>query len=178
MSIIKNAQASVENALFPGYGAIVAGVKIASVTAKSASAISKIRGASFYEGGHTGNSVLIPDQHGGLVGGVHKNEWVAPEWMTSNPQYGGVINWLEGIRQRGFKDGGFTTLETNPAAIGANNVPSPILNTDRLEGMMSEVRDSNRQVADAVRAKEFRVMSGQIVDALSEESRLDRNSSF
>jgi hypothetical protein len=98
--------------------------------------------------------------------------------MNRDPQYGSVISWLEGVRQRGYKDGGFTTLDTSPSALAANNVPSPILNTDRLEQMMMEVRDSNRQVAQAVQSKQFSIMSGQIVDALNEEARLDRNSRF
>lgn len=178
MAIIKNAEANPQNILFPGAANIIAGIKIAGVTAKSVTALSKIRGTSFYSGGYTGNQVLVPDQHGGIVGGVHKNEWVAPEWMNRDPQYGSVISWLEGVRQRGYKDGGFTTLDTSPSALAANNVPSPILNTDRLEQMMMEVRDSNRQVAQAVQSKQFSIMSGQIVDALNEEARLDRNSRF
>jgi hypothetical protein len=176
-AIIKHAQDNASNILFPGAGNLIAGIKIAAVTAKSVSSISKVRNQSFYGGGYTGASVIIPDQHGGIVGGVHKDEWVAPAWMTKDDRYGGIINWLEGVRQRGYKDGGFAGIETSAAASAAS-APSPILNTQRLESMMVEVRDSNMEVARAIKAKQFNVTSGQVVDALNEENRLDRNSSF
>jgi hypothetical protein len=177
MAIIKNAQSNPSNILFPGAGDIIAGVKIAGVVAKSAVALSRIRSTSFYDGGPTGNKVLIPDAHGGIVGGVHKNEWVAPEWQTKHPVYGPVIGWLENMRQNGFVDGGFVGTETSPAAAAAGQ-GSPLLNTKVLEDMMREVRDSNREIARSIRDKQFSVASGQIIDAIDEETRLNSKSAF
>lgn len=63
----------------------------------------------FVDGGFTGQNTIYDDAHGGVTGVVHKNEWVAPEWMTTNPATANYINMLEGIRQNGFADGGFTS---------------------------------------------------------------------
>ena len=63
----------------------------------------------FVDGGFTGQNTFYDDAYGGVTGVVHKNEWVAPEWMTSNPATANYINMLEGIRQNGFADGGFTS---------------------------------------------------------------------
>lgn len=175
MAIIKNAQANPANILFPGAGNIIQALKIGGVLAKSTSAISKINRTSFYAGGHTGNQVLMPDSHGGIVGGVHKNEWVAPAWQVKDPVAGPVIQWLEGMRRNGYVDGGFVGANSPAAAVA--RTPT-LLDTKQLEKMMQEVRDSNMMVAKAVTEKQFSVMSGQLVDALDEEDRLNRKARF
>lgn len=175
MAIIKNAQANPANILFPGAGNIIQALKIGGVLAKSTSAISKINRTSFYAGGHTGNQVLMPDSHGGIVGGVHKNEWVAPAWQVKDPVAGPVIQWLEGMRRNGYVDGGFVGANSPAAAVA--RTPT-LLDTKQLEKMMQEVRDSNMMVAKAVQEKQFSVMSGQLVDALDEEDRLNRKARF
>jgi hypothetical protein len=177
MAITKNAQANPSNILFPGSGDLIAGLKIASVLARSTSSLAKIRGTSFYSGGYTGTGVIVPDQHGGIVGGVHKDEWVAPAWMAKDSPYSGIISWLEGVRQNGYKDGGFVDVDTSSIA-SSTTTPSPILNTQQLEAMMMKVVQSNLAVESAIMAKQFSVPSGQIVDALEEEARLSNNSSF
>ena len=52
-----------------------------------------------------------------VAGVVHKNERVAPAWMTS--QFSGVFKSLENIRTRGFQEWGFTT--DNSRHIEQNN---------------------------------------------------------
>ena len=52
-----------------------------------------------------------------VAGIVHKNERVAPAWMTS--QFAGVFKSLENIRTRGFQEWGFTT--DNSRHIEQNN---------------------------------------------------------
>lgn len=177
MAIIKNAEANPANIFFPGAGKIISAVKIANILAQSGRSLSKIRGTSFYDGGFTGNKVLVPDAHGGIVGGVHKNEWVAPAWQTKHPEYGPIINWLDTVRQRGYKDGGFVNVDTTTTAPNAGQ-SSALIDTSNLEQMMSEVRDSNREIAMTIKKKQFSVMSGQIVDALDEESRLNAKAAF
>jgi hypothetical protein len=44
-----------------------------------------------------------------VAGVVHKNEYVVPEKITSNPAYSGVIGLLEVARVRGYESGGFVT---------------------------------------------------------------------
>jgi hypothetical protein len=175
MAIIKNAQANPANILFPGAGNLIAGLKIAGVTARSTAAINRISRASFYRGGFTGTNVIMPDQHGGIVGGVHKNEWVAPEWQVKDPRYAPVISWLEKARQNGYVEGGFVG-QTSPAAAAATT--PALLDTKRLESLFEDLLDSNSQVVRAIEKKQFAVMSGQIVDALDEEARLDRKAAF
>jgi hypothetical protein len=50
--------------------------------------------ASFDVGGYTRTG------SGGkrIAGVVHENEWVAPDWMTSDPRYGSIIAQLESVR--------------------------------------------------------------------------------
>ncbi|MFA5296624.1 MAG: phage tail tape measure protein [Lutibacter sp.] len=72
---------------------------------------------SHFDGGYTGDEVIYPDEHGGIVGGVHKNEWVGPAIMTQNPKYAANFAYLEAERQRlkrGYFDGG--TVTENKAA--------------------------------------------------------------
>jgi len=45
------------------------------------------------------------------VGIVHASEWVAPKWMRESPTWGPVINRLEGVRRRGYADGGYVDLD-------------------------------------------------------------------
>lgn len=155
----------------------IAIAQTAAATARTGSALGKIRSASFYSGGYTGNQVLLPDAYGGIVGGVHKNEWVAPEWMTTDQKYAPIIGWLESMRQNGYRDGGFAGVESGAAA-AVNNATPGMLNSQRIEELMENVRDTNMEVVKAINKKQFSVVSGQIVDVLAEEARLDRNSSF
>ncbi len=92
--------------LGPIGGAVAAGVIAAIGLAEIALVASK----KYARGGYTGASSARADSTGKRPAGiVHENEWVAPEWMNSHPFYGTVINQLEGVRSRGFADGGFTS---------------------------------------------------------------------
>jgi hypothetical protein len=175
MAIIKNAEANPQNILFPAAGKIISGIKIAAVSAKSLAALNKIRGTSFYSGGHTGDKVIMPDAYGGIVGAVHKNEWVAPDWMTGHPVYGQTIGWLEAMRQRGFKDGGFTTINTTPTLPVSNTLGTA---PDESRELMMMFLKGNDQLIKAIQRKRFEVTTGQIRDGLQEEDELDRNSGF
>lgn len=178
MAIVKNAQANPSNILFPGSGNLIAGLKIAAVTTKSALAVNKIRNQNFYDGGYTGSTPFIKDTKGrDIVGGVHAGEWVAPRWQVEHPVAGQVINWLDTMRQRGFQEGGFT---------GQTNIPVPQATTTTLSGTdnkelkmtMKLLLKSNMEMADAIKRKQFSVPVAQVADALDEEYRLRDKSSF
>lgn len=156
-------------------GQIFAVIQTAAAAARTSTALSKINSTSFYRGGHTGDKVIMPDAYGGIVGAVHKNEWVAPDWMTGHPVYGQTIGWLEAMRQRGFKDGGFTTINTTPTLPVSN-----ILGTapDESRELMMMFLKGNDQLIKAIQRKRFEVTTGQIRDGLQEEDELDRNSGF
>lgn len=176
MAILKNAEANPGNILFPGLGAIISGFKIAGTVAKSTAAIATIRKQGFYGGGHTGNRILFRDnQNRGVVGAVHANEWVGPDWMVSSPTYGPIIQSLEAARQRGFSAGGFTTAVPSiaPAASAAASGP----NADFQDMVMQMLREQ-RATREVIAAKKFTVQTGQIRDALDEDYRAERKSNF
>lgn len=157
------------------FGQVVAAIQTAAAAARTSSALSEINSTSFYAGGHTGDKVILPDAHGGIVGAVHKNEWVAPDWMTGHPVYGQTIGWLEAMRKRGFKDGGFTTVNTTPTVPVSNTLGTA---PDESRELMMMFLKSNDQLIKTIERKRFEVTTGQIRDGLQEEEELDRNSGF
>jgi hypothetical protein len=134
-SIWETANASPTNILFPGSGNVIAGIKTALAVGRSALAVSKISRQQFYHGGYTGDDgvdIIMGDPNP-VAGVVHSNEWVAPKWMVSHPTYHSVINQLEGVRQRGFAQGGFTTtpvnnISTNLDLMGTENKLDQLIN--------------------------------------------------
>lgn len=109
-AIWKYANEHPSNLLFPGSGNLIAAVKTALAVGRAAVAVGKINQQQFAKGGFTGRGKFGKDDTGHDVAGVvHADEWVAPKWMVSHPAYNSVINQLEGIRVRGFAEGGFTT---------------------------------------------------------------------
>lgn len=177
MSIIKNAEANPGNILFPGLAKILQGVKIASVLGKSALALSKVRKQSFYHGGPTGDKAIYHDKHGPVVGAVHANEWVAPEWMTKNPVSSPIIGWLESMRQRGFSEGGFTTVST-PTPTSTNVPISSDPTGTQFKQAFDQLVESNRLLVMEIRRKQFSVTATQVREAIDEDVRLDELSSF
>ena len=160
-------------------GQILAVVQAAIAGVRTARAVKKITGVGFYEGGFTGNRGLFNDKQGRpVVGGVHANEWVAPEWMTTSPEYAPVIQGLENARTRGYNEGGFASDSTTPPA--GISAPTPTSN-DNLEALLrveQSIKESNNQVVAAIRTKQFAVMSGQIVDAIEDEQQLEADGTF
>ncbi len=80
------------------YG-IAAALGIAALVAAMA-AFGGFRTGGFTDQGHSSE----------VKGVVHANEWVAPDWMVSDPHYGPQIAGLEAARQGipGFSGGGFS----------------------------------------------------------------------
>ena len=114
----------------------------------------------FFKGGPTGDKVLFPDEYGGAVGVVHKNEWVAPEYMTKDPRYANVISWLENerVRNNGYASGGSASTPGTAANIipGApegsvmNELLSAVslLNSLLQSGIKAETNIGYKQVKD------------------------------
>lgn len=173
VSIIKNAESNPGNILFPAAGAIIAGIKIAGVVAKSGIAVNRIRKQGFYDGGFTGSEGLFNDDNGRkVVGAVHENEWVAPQWMTSHPKSAPIIGMLEQMRTKGFVEGGFTTPTTSSSAEGSAQ------DFSFLQKTIGNLADSQMQMVTAIQGKQFQVTTGQLRSALEEDYLLDEKTSF
>ncbi len=108
-------------ATFGAAGAIRAALAIA----RAAFSVSRVVSQEFSGGGFTGPGG-DKDHTGHRVAGiVHENEWVSPAWMTRHPVFSQVIHQLEGVRTRGFADGGFTTTPVfTPSLTNTNNLES------------------------------------------------------
>lgn len=103
---ITNIFATVPKADWGAATFILAGISAATTAAQ----IALIATQKFAKGGYTGKGDGQRDETGFKVAGVvHQDEWVAPKWMVESPRYGGMINELENVRQKGFADGGFTS---------------------------------------------------------------------
>lgn len=112
---ITNIWASVPKADWGVATGILTGISAATTAAQ----IALIASQKFAKGGFTGNGNGQRDETGFKVAGVvHQDEWVAPKWMVESPKYGGMINELESVRQKGFADGGFTS---KPDFVGMND---------------------------------------------------------
>lgn len=122
---------------FPGPVGIALGAAAATAAGikglKQVQAISKTKlekAPKFFKGGPTGDKVLFPDEYGGAVGVVHKNEWVAPEYMTKDPRYANVIGWLENerVRNNGYASGGRASAPGTAADVIAGASEGGIMN--------------------------------------------------
>lgn len=101
-------------ALTPGGQAIATPLAIRSGI-RTAIAVAKIAATKFAFGGYTGRGYGMPDETGFRPAGiVHENEYVAPAWMTRNPDTAPVIAWLESRRLRKYADGGLVSAPTTP----------------------------------------------------------------
>ena len=104
-------------------GQVIAILKVAGVVLRSQNAIAQINSQKFASGGFTGRGYGVPDQTGYKPAGiVHEGEYVAPKWMVEHPQYAPVIASLEGVRRRGYADGGLVGVDTTPSL---SAVPTP-----------------------------------------------------
>ena len=178
-SIWRTANANPSNILFPGSGSLIAGAKSVSAGLRTAAAVKKINSTSFYYGGPTGNKSLFKDNQGrDIVGGVHKNEWVAPEWMTSHPEYAPLISNLENARKRGFSEGGFATSDTNFGSNISGSIQTAGPSSNMMQNISKDIIASNQAMVIALEQKQFQVPATQVEDALNEISELQSEASF
>lgn len=106
---------AVLSALKSGFplGLIMAGV-YAALGAAQIATISKQK--TYAKGGYTGDGGKYEP-----AGIVHKGEYVVPQNVMRNPQAQGMIETLEGMRLRGYADGGMVTAAT-PNVANTQNV--------------------------------------------------------
>lgn len=94
----------------------------------------------FKVGGYTGG--VNKNKAAGIV---HENEWVANKELVDHPVYGSIIGYLEGVRRRGFADGGFTSTPTTSIVNTVNNVSATGdvfgMITAELRGLREDVRN-------------------------------------
>ena len=100
-------------------------VGIISAIKSATSTTEKLDVPSFYFGGPSGDKAIYNDQYGKVVGVVHDKEWIAPKFMTENPRYAPVIQWLEKERKKElgqfFEGGHSTDKETELVTIDSEN---------------------------------------------------------
>jgi hypothetical protein len=163
--------------LGPILGPIVGAARTAAAGIRTGLAISKLKGTGFFGGGYTGNVGFFNDNQGRkVVGAVHANEWVSPEWMTSHPQYAPIINSLEQVRKRGYVEGGFATDSTTPSPAIAAQVGQG--GGDSFGRAIEVFERSSEAMVKAIKMKQFYITSGQVADAIDDEAVLDADSSF
>ena len=162
--------------LGPILGPIVGAARTTAAALRTGLALSKMKGTGFFGGGHTGDNGLFNDNQGRkVVGAVHANEWVSPQWMTTHPDYAPIINSLETVRKRGYVEGGFATDSTTPAPGISANVGQGGSDFGNIE---QSIKTSMEQMVKAITRKQFYVTSGQIADAINDEAVLDADSEF
>jgi TP901 family phage tail tape measure protein len=94
--------------------------------------------------GYVSSSTLFTNSASGrpFEAGEKGREWIAPNWMVTDPRFSGIINTLEIARKekRSFASGGFNSNNSNASS------PAPIFNgdngssrLDRLEAMMERM---------------------------------------
>lgn len=101
--------------------------------------VAAIDGIHFARGGYTGTGGTYD-----VAGAVHKNEYVVPSKVYSNPDSTGHIRALENMRT-GFADGGFTTNSmTNPINMNQSVADAyknmPPINVSWKEGLLVDSR--------------------------------------
>ena len=109
----------------PGLAAGYVGLAIAQGLAN----VAKINGIQFAEGGWTG-----PGEKYKPVGIVHADEYVVPKSVNNHPLAQSHIAALEGMRLRGYADGGYTTSSISAPinqqmeiANMIKNMPAPVV---------------------------------------------------
>lgn len=107
---------------------------VALAIAQGLANVAAINGVQFYDGGYTGDGGKYEP-----AGIVHKGEYVAPQDVVRSAAARPHINALEGMRLRGYADGGFVanqnTASAQQALITANvikNMPQPVLGVEEV----------------------------------------------
>jgi hypothetical protein len=111
---------------------------------------------TFFSGGFTGNNAIGYDKDGAIVGGVHKNEWVAPEIMTSNPVYAETFRFLEAERQRlqkGYFNGGPTSANTIQEGSPETTFSGSLEENNMMIGIYQSINTLNGLLAAGINAK-------------------------
>lgn len=122
----------------PIFGIISAAAAVASGLAS----VAKINGVEFAEGGWTG-----PGSKMQAVGVVHADEYVTPKWIVNSPKAQPHLAALEGMRTRGYQDGGLVSNSiSNPINQAfeisnmLKNMPAPVVGIKEITRGMKAVK--------------------------------------
>lgn len=124
------------------YAEILGAILTATAMARTGFAVAQIQNAKYFYGGHTGPGLGFNDNQGQVAGVVHANEWVSPQWMTTHPTYGPVINWLESNRVKGYINGGYVTT---PSTLAFGMATSS--STNDIQGLRQDMAMYTREVS-------------------------------
>lgn len=146
-SILANLYAEIQGyykgtSTYGAIGPVLASVLSATATVRAFAAVRRVSSQQFAGGGYTGPGGDRDSTGHRVAGVVHNDEWVAPKWMTEGSATAPVIRALEGIRRRGFADGGFTGPNTTPAA----SVAASALGDSQLGRLQSTLDDLSRAI--------------------------------
>lgn len=146
-SILANLYAEIQGyykgtSTYGAIGPVLASVLSATATVRAFAAVRRVSSQQFAGGGYTGPGGDRDSTGHRVAGVVHNDEWVAPKWMTEGGATAPVIRALEGIRRRGFADGGFTSPNTTPAA----SVAASALGDSQLGRLQSTLDDLSRAI--------------------------------
>ena len=154
------------------WGVALAVVQTAFAAARTAVAISQIKGtdsstggSGYAKGGLTGdgkglavspmgalmqasgmqvgsNGRLMDGSGFAIAGVVHEDEYVIPKWQLADPQVAAVAQWLEARRLRGFADGGATSASSGATLPVA--AASPTTDGEKLYAATTQMLDELR----------------------------------
>ena len=172
--IWKNANSNITNSIFPGFAQAFAAVQTGLATGRAAFQVAKVNSAKFNIGGFTGPGMFKDETGDRVAGVVHENEWVAPTWMLE--RFGGLFQRLEGVRQRGFNDGGFTSLNTTPSFSFNPNI-STTADVD-LSGVQEEIRRQTAILSQTRREMRAYVVYSDITETGQELSDVQREAAL
>lgn len=156
-SILANLYAEIQgyfkaNSSLGPAGVVLSKIQAAAATVRAFAAVRRVTSQKFAEGGFTGEGTVADSTGERVAGVVHANEWVAPRWMNESPATAPIIRALEGIRQRGFAEGGFTTPNTTPNAQALNAAVNQA-DTGRLGDTLNRLDQALRMMPRRLRAE-------------------------
>lgn len=143
---------------------IMSAVKGAVNAAKGTSYQRGSRG--YYYGGFTDDDVLYNDQYGGVTGVVHKNEWVAPEFMTKSPKYAPVINWLENERK------GPSGLSSDQQTISNTSIVNNNISQVDNSGLSTQIERLNNLLSKGIKVEDLHIGDDKILQLKDRESKI------
>jgi chromosome segregation ATPase len=121
----------------PVLGAAAAGAAVINGLAN----VAKINGVQFAEGGWTG-----PGSKYQVAGVVHADEYVVPKSVVNHPMASGPLSALEGMRMRGYADGGYVTSSVSAPVNQSFDVMNLIKAMPPMEVSVKEITTTQKRV--------------------------------
>jgi hypothetical protein len=135
-----NAAAAAVSGIVPA-GPVLAALAAGAAIASGLANVAQINGIQFAEGGWTGSGGKYEP-----AGIVHKGEWVAPQHVVNNPMAQPHLSALEGMRLRGYADGGLVTSSAGASVNQNFDVMNLIKNMPAPEVSVKEITTSQKRI--------------------------------